>query len=190
MGTAASAEFASPVIVRGVARGWFDQTEVASWSPTYLGGVEDPNATCNGVIFPVSAAEFARFIQREVGYKPTQVDPSRVTMLDGSASAPDGDIWYFANTSQRVATAAHPIVQSYVDVCLNGCIEIEAMYPLASQAAFAEQFIKTTTNWGPPWVNDRIYPWRPFVHVPRAAAIDSLIQRVLGKEMFDQIKLP
>jgi hypothetical protein len=34
MATWPSAEFAFPVVVRGVARGWFDQTDVSSWSPT------------------------------------------------------------------------------------------------------------------------------------------------------------
>ena len=48
MGSWASAEFASPVIVKGVARGWFDQTGGVSWNPTYLGGVLDKNATCKG----------------------------------------------------------------------------------------------------------------------------------------------
>jgi hypothetical protein len=38
IGSWASAEFASPVIVKGVARGWFDQTGGVSWNPTYLGG--------------------------------------------------------------------------------------------------------------------------------------------------------
>ena len=189
MGTWPSAEFASPIIVKGVARGWFDQTDVPSWSPTYLGGVADPNATCNGVIFPVSAAEFDSYCQREIGYAPTQVDASQITMLDGSATAPDGYIWYFANTSQRFPSQEHPIVQSYVDVCLDGCLEIEAMYPLAQQASFAEQFIRTTSNWGPPWINDRLYPWRPFVYVPRASAIDALIQKVLGNDLFSQITL-
>jgi hypothetical protein len=39
------------------------------------------------------------------------------------------------------------------------------------------------------WINDRIYPWRPFVYVPRAFAIDALIQQVLGPAMFAQITL-
>jgi hypothetical protein len=46
-----------------------------------------------------------------------------------------------------------------------------------------------TSNWGPPWINDRIFPWRPFVHVPRAWAIDELIRKVLGQEIFAQITL-
>jgi hypothetical protein len=189
MRTWSSAEFASPVVVKGIARGWFDQTDVPSWSPTYLGGVTEEGAECNGVIFPVTELEFARYSRRETGYRPTKIDPSQVTMLDGRSSLPDGDIWYFANTRKRFASAEHPIVQSYVDVCLNGCLEIEATYPPAKQANFAEHFIRTTGNWGAPWINDRIYPWRPFVHVPRAAAIDALLRKVLGERMFAQITL-
>ena len=184
-----SAEYAWPVIVKGVARGWFDQTEVPSWNPTYLGGVAKPGAQCNGVIFPVTPAEFASYVQRETGYEPTKIDGTQITMLDGSSAAPNGDIWYFATRQQRFPSKDHPIVQSYVDVCLDGCLEIEAMYPLAKQANFAEFFIKTTSYWGQPWINDRIYPWRPFVYVPRAFAIDALIRQVLGLEMFGQITL-
>jgi hypothetical protein len=189
IGTWPSAEFASPVVVKGIARGWFDQTDVPSWSPTYLGGIGDESAECNGVIFRVTPAEFNSYTQRETGYRPMEIDPSRITMLDGSSAAPEGDIWYFANTRKRFPSAEHPIVQSYVDVCLGGCFEIEAMYPQAMHANFAERFIRTTSNWGSPWINDRIYPWRPFVHVPRAWAIDALIRKVLGQEMFAQITL-
>jgi hypothetical protein len=189
MRTWPSAEFASPAVVKGIARGWFDQTDVPSWSPTYLGGVTEEGAECNGVLFPVTSAELDSFSRRETGYRPTKIDPSQVTMLDGGSALPDVDIWYFANTLKRFASVERPIVQSYVDVCLNGCLEIEAMYPPAKQANFAEHFIRTTGNWGPPWINDRIYPWRPFVHVPRASAIDALLRRVLGEQMFAQITL-
>jgi len=188
-GTWPSAEFAFPVVVKGIARGWFDQTDVPSWSPTYLGGIADETAECNGVIFRVTPAEFNSYTQRETGYRPTEIDPSRVTMLDGSSTAPEGDIWYFANTRKRFPSAEHPIVQSYVDVCLDGCLEIEATYPRAKQGDFAERFVRTTGNWGPPWINDRIYPWRPFVYMPRAGAIDALLRKVLGEAMFAQITL-
>jgi hypothetical protein len=189
VGTWPAAEFASPVIVRGVSRGWFDQTGGASWNPTYLGAQLEKEGLCNGVIFPVTAAEFAAYGERELGYQLTKIDPAQITMLDGSQSAPDGDIWFYGNTEKRLPSTEHPIVQSYVDVCLDGCLEIEAMYPLAREASFAEQFVKTTSNWQPPWINDRIYPWRPFVHVPRASQIDALIQKVLGKDLFAKITL-
>lgn len=160
-----------------------------SWNPTYLGAVAQPGAECNGVIFPATPAEFAGFVERETGYSTTRIDRSRITMLDGHSAIPNGGIWYFATRQRHLPADKHPIVQSYVDVCLVGCLEIEGLYPLAKAARFAERFIKTTSGWGPPWINDRIYPWRPFVYVPRAFAIDALIQQVLGREMFDRITL-
>jgi hypothetical protein len=189
MHTWPTAEFAYPAVVKGIARGWFNQTEGSSWSPTYVGGVPEEGAECTGVIFPVTADELDSFSRRESGYRPTRIDRSQIAMLDGSSAPPDGDIWYFANIDKRLPSAEHPIVQSYVDVCLNGCIEIEAAYEQARRSNFAEQFIRTTAHWGPPWINDRIYPWRPFVHVPRARAIDALIRKVLGDDMFAQIKV-
>jgi cation transport regulator ChaC len=189
VGTWAGAEFASPVIVKGVARGWFDQIGGVSWNPTYLGAVLDKDAVCNGVIFPVTSQELLAYSRREVGYRPTKIEPSQFSMLDGNQTVPDADIWFYGNTEKKFPSSEHPIVQSYVDVCLDGCLEIEAMYPLAKQGNFAEEFIKTTSNWQPPWINDRIYPWRPFVYVPRASQIDALLQKVLGKETFAKITL-
>ena len=64
-------------------------------------------------------------------------------MLDGSQTVPEADIWFYGNTEKRFPSSEHPIVQSYVDVCLDGCLEIEGRYPLARQANFAEQFVKS-----------------------------------------------
>ena len=57
------------------------------WSPTYLGGIADEGAECNGVIFRVTPAEFDSYTQRETGYRPTEIDPSQITMLDGLTSS-------------------------------------------------------------------------------------------------------
>ena len=114
MGTSAGAEFASPVIVHGVSRGWFDQTGGPSWNPTYLGAVLEKDSVCNGVIFPVTSAEFAAYGEREVGYQLTKIDPSQITMLDGSQTVPEADIWFYGNTEKRFPSSEHPIVQSYV----------------------------------------------------------------------------
>lgn len=188
--TVPSAQFASPVVVRGISRGWYDQTGGASWNPTYLGAVADANATTNGVIYPVTPAQMEENNKREVGYLPTRIDPSAITMLDGSTAAPDADIWYYANVKKQPVSAEHPIVQSYVDLCIDGCLEVEAAYPLAKGANFAVQFIKTCTDWQIPWINDRIYPWRPSIYVPRASQIDALLRQVLGDDLFNQITLP
>src|SRR5262245_59829916 len=113
VGTWPSAEFASPVVVKGIARGWFDQTDVPSGSPTYLGGIVAEGAECNGLTFLETPAELNSDAQRQIGYRRTEIDPSQITMRDGSLAAPDGDIWYFANTRKLFPSAEHPIVQSY-----------------------------------------------------------------------------
>ena len=85
--------------------------------------------------------------------------------------------------------AGVPIVQSYVDICLSGCLEIEATFPLAKEAEFAETFLKTSTDWSKYWVNDRIYPRRAYVYQPNAGRIDELIEKVLGAELFSSIQI-
>lgn len=187
--TSPSALYAFPANVKGIQRGWFDQTGGFSISTTYLGAVPDPKSTCNGVIFQVSQQQLAAFDQRETGYKRDRIDQKDIEMLDGSASAPAGDIWYYANTKKQYASREFPIVQSYVDICVNGCLELEATYPKAKEKKFAETFLKTCSDWSKYWVNDRLYPRRAFIYVPNANTIDGLIVKVLGKEMFSSIQI-
>jgi hypothetical protein len=185
--TWASALYASPVIVKGIKRGWFDSTPASGLSPTYLGAVLDADHICNGVIFPISKEGLAAYNQREVGYTPTKIKQSNITMLDGRSAAPKGDIWFYANTKEKPASPQYPIVQSYVDICINGCLQLEAAYPLAQD--FTKMFIETCTGWTEWWVNDRIYPRRPFIYEPNAYTIDKLLQNVLGKELFSKIQI-
>jgi gamma-glutamylcyclotransferase (GGCT)/AIG2-like uncharacterized protein YtfP len=187
--TSPSALYASPVNVVGIQRGWFGRVVSASLSPTYLGAVSDPNFNCNGVIFKVSQQELEAFDNHESGYKRERIDRKNIAMLDGSKSAPEGDIWFYAVTEKHSASPEFPIVQSYVDICLNGCLEIEAAYPLAKEAEFAEMFLRTSTNWSKYWVNDRIYPRQPFIYLPNASKIDHLIRKALGEETFTNIEM-
>ncbi|HMG36675.1 MAG TPA: gamma-glutamylcyclotransferase family protein [Blastocatellia bacterium] len=183
--TSPTARYASPANVVGIQRGWFDQVGGVSLSPTYLGAVPDPDSKCNGVIFSVTKQQLEAFDQRETGYKRDRIDQKNITMLDGRKEPPAGDIWFYANTEKRYPSAKFPIVQSYVDICLNGCLEIEGTYPLAKEAKFAETFLRTCTNWSKYWVNDRIYPRRAFIYQPNASTIDQLIKNVLGEDFIN-----
>ena len=71
-------------------------------------------------------------------------------------------------------------MQSYVDACLNGCLEIEGRRSAGKAGQLRRALHQDDGNWVSPWINDRIYPWRPFVYVPRAWAIDALLQKVSG----------
>ena len=180
---------AAPAIVKGITRGWYYQAESASWSPTYLGAVVDRNATTNGVIYPVTDDELVANDAREADYQRILIPRSNIKLLDGRTEAPEGEYYFYANkpNSERKANDKHPIVQSYVDICVDGCLEVEAMYPLAKN--FAEEFIKTCTDWKTPWMNDRIFPYRPFIYMPRASNIDALLREFLPAGLFDKITM-
>ncbi|MEU9111057.1 gamma-glutamylcyclotransferase family protein [Streptomyces sp. NPDC048483] len=179
-----------PVSVQGITRGWYDRVDTVSWGPTYLGAFPDRRSTCNGVIFQVAQGELREFADREEGYKLIRIPPGDITMLDGRSAPPPGSFWYFGSASRRYVSQDFPIVQSYVDVCVSGCLEVEDEFPASRTAKFAQNFFTATTDWKTPWINDRIYPWRPFVHVPQANKIDTLIRDQLGEKMFRSISLP
>ena len=53
---------------------------------------------------------------------------------------------------------------------------------------FAESCIATTDGWSPHWVNDRLQPRRPFIHQPKASAIDALLHKMVP-EQFEEIRI-
>lgn len=173
--TSPSALYASPVKVVGIQRGWFGRLDDVG--PTYLAALPSPNSNCNGVIFKVSVEELAAVDEYESGYGRKRIDSKNVIMLDESKPVPEGDIWFYTCAVKRFATPQSPILQSYVDTCLNGCFEIEASFPKAKEAKFAEQFLKTTSDWSKYWVNDRTQPEHP-----NSNKIDELIRKVLAQE--------
>lgn len=179
-----------PVRVEGVQRGWWLRGVPIGYSTTFLGSRAVKGGVCYGVIYPVNDEELAATDRRESGYTRQSIPPEAITMLDGRATPPEGTVWFYAETRDitHVPDATFPIVQSYVDICLNGCLELEAEYPAARAADFARQFIRTTHDWNAYWVNDRLYPRRPFIYVPRAFDIDQLLHEELPA-LFAQIQL-
>jgi len=166
-----------PARVTGYQRGWFHQfaNNVGS-TCTYLGAIAKPGATVNGVIYKVGDIEKTK--ERETGYTAEPVN-GKITMLDGGAPWDAGDVYLFVSNPEDISktkepTPAIPMVQSYVDICVNGCLEIEALYRTA--AGFTQEFIKTSTGWNKYWVNDRLYPRRPFIYCPNSSAIDQALQ--------------
>jgi len=48
--------------------------------------------------------------------------------------------------------------------------------------------LATTRDWSEHWVNDRIYPRRPFIYQPRSRQIDSLLAQQLP-QYFSRIRI-
>jgi hypothetical protein len=147
-------------------------------------------AECNGVLFSLPPDDLEKLNWREQEYVPLQLDPGTIDGYEGALTLDDAEVWCYAAAEIALPNRLHPIVQSYVDTCVGGCLEIEEAYPGARAAGFARRFLETTSGWQEPWVNDRIFPWRPSAHEPRAWAVDQLILDVLGRETFDLMRVP
>jgi len=112
-----------------------------------------------------------------------QFAADEIEMLDGSGPLKIGDdvhVYIFVSNPASISktkepTPTFPMVESYVDICINGCLELEALYR-SVQGSFTQEFIRTTTGWNAYWVNDRIYPRRPFIYAPNASAIDKALK--------------
>jgi hypothetical protein len=171
-----------PARVSGYRRGWFHQfADHVGSSCTFLGAVKNEGKTINGAIYKVSDIKSTQ--QREVGYTATALRADQIEMLDGGgpwAMAEDVKVYIFVSNPDSISptgepTSKFPIVQSYVDLCINGCLELDALYR-AANGSFTQEFIRTTTGWNANWVNDRIYPRRPFIYAPNASAIDKALK--------------
>ncbi len=195
MRTTPSARNAFPVKVKGVRRGWWARGAASGLTTTFLGALDDPAAECNGVIYPVTAQEIAATDQREnAGYKRCKIDPNEITMKDGRNTPPDGEFWAYINlippdeVGDNLPSPQFPMVQSYVDICINGCLEVEGKYPTA--AGFTQDFIDLTDEWNRYWVNDRLYPRRPFIFQPSATNIDAALKSApKTAELFYEVEL-
>lgn len=166
----------APVRVQGFRRAWMERGASVGFSTTFLGVSKDAKSAMNAVLFPLdSESDIVNMDARENGYCRVQVSKDQIDALDLS-SVPDGEIWLYASKQQNIAapSTTYPIVQSYVDVFLSGCLQIEARFQLEG---FARECIRSTHGWSKHWVNDRIYPRRPFIYQPKAAAIDRLLSR-------------
>jgi gamma-glutamylcyclotransferase (GGCT)/AIG2-like uncharacterized protein YtfP len=128
------AMYVLPARARGFARGWWARTGAIGFSTTYVGVIPENSATVNGVVYAVSEEELKATNQREQGYTPTDIT-SDVEILGGGA-APKGRVWIYVNDFKKgerqkcLPSPQFPIVQSYVDICLTGCLELRRDFPM------------------------------------------------------------
>jgi gamma-glutamylcyclotransferase (GGCT)/AIG2-like uncharacterized protein YtfP len=185
--TAPGAGPASPVVVKGYRRGWFAKGDAIGFDTTYLGAVADAKSHLNAVIYRIDPVELQATDQRESFYCRRALDRAAVTILDSEAAPVEGQIWIYVNKPEGIATPTerYPIVQSYVDIFVSGCLEQEQQHHLTG---FARQCLTTTTDWSPHWVSDRIYPRRPFIYQPKARQIDKLLSDQLP-DYFQRIRI-
>jgi ChaC-like protein len=191
MRTTPAAMYVLPAKVKGFTRGWWARTGAVGFSTTFLGAIPLPNGSMNGVVYAVSKEELERTNKREAGYTPTDITGS--VEIFGGFKPKGGNVWLYVNNFKNaqeldkcVPSADFPIVQSYVDICLTGCLQIQQGFPEFGD--FAADFLQSTREWSKYWENDRAYPRRAPFAVPLAQDIDKLLQKYLP-DQFREIRL-
>jgi len=177
-----------PVTIHGFSRKWNAQGASVGFSTTFLGIEADPSASFNAVVFklPTTAADVQATLDsydaRETWYCRQKVKVNDVKFFNSNLTADqNGEYWIYVNKPEFTAkpNEEYPIVQSYVDIFVSGCLEIEDKYALAGYAAAC---IDTTVGWNKNWMNDRIYPRRPFLYEPKASRIDKILAAQVPKQ--------
>lgn len=177
-----------PVLVTGFQRAWNTH---GVYPTTYLGVTAVESAA-------MAAALYRDFLDadgnlasdaRELDYCRAAVEPAKVRMLDGSVVPAGSEIWIYVTkpTSLALPDSNHPIVQSYVDIFITGCLQLQERVG-DPDLDFVEQCILTTDGWSPHWVNDRVYPRRPFGAQPNAFKIDHYLNTLLP-EIVKEIRI-
>jgi hypothetical protein len=148
----------------------------------------------NGVIFQVPTADMPDFDRREVGYNKIRVPLKYITVHykhnsnsdDSSATLsttlhhqqadfsfkPNDNIWLYVPLPGHThyADENHPLLQSYVDTVLQGCLSWGG-------PTMAERFILTTGGWSEYFLNDTPSSRRPWLYRKEYNTIDDLLKK-------------
>lgn len=138
-------EEAIPAIVTDLQRRWGKVEPSYRIAPLVA---EVGEGRCNGVLVKIRHQALADFDRREKGYRRIELDPAKVVMNDSNLSS--GPIWVYVKTNPEPPCEVQPIMQSYVDTVLAGCLSISDQ--------FAKTFVETTMGWHHPIENDRHQP--------------------------------
>ncbi|MGF1726999.1 gamma-glutamylcyclotransferase family protein [Photobacterium nomapromontoriensis] len=136
---------AIPATVSGLQRHWGKVEGNYPISPLVAAVGE---GMCNGVLVSVDKSALAQFDQRERGYNRIELDPMQFEtphLFDTNQP-----IWVYTKSLPEPPCMIKPIMQTYVDTVLCGCLSISD--------DFAKTFIDTTQGWHHPLENDRHQP--------------------------------
>ena len=145
----------------------------------------------NGVLFRVAQSLMPVFDRREVGYEKVRIPLDCVEFFDKSPSSwhkklgPEDRLWVYVPlpTFNKPADENHPLLQSYVDTVLQGCLEWGG-------ESMAESFIQTTGGWSTYFLNDTPSSRRPWLFRKDYSLIDRLLQKYASKTYFGDRKHP
>ena len=176
LGTVQYSEDFYPIIIYDFKRSFGQRGNF--YRTTFLTSFNRKNSFLNAIYFKVSQDDLNKIDKREAGYCRKKLDNSKIELLLKDENKSNKVFWIYASNTENVRPPSKdfPIVQSYVDLFLGGCFEVEIKYQIKD---FAKQCVETTDNWTKSWLNDRTHPRRPF-DIPFAVRIDNLLKEKIS----------
>lgn len=202
------------VRVSKICRGWLNNYDPdlkingLTLKPTYLTAfkIQNTKITCTGLLIKLNDDEVEIVDKRELSscYSKEKIDPNDIIEIKNFPNTdnnfdPTSQIYYYCNNSSMcslsnkscsknlyIASAKHPIVQSYVDICCNGWLMIDLKFG-NKNFDLTNEFVIHTYFWNTEWLNDRIYKYRPFIFEPNAFIINGILEKHLG-DLLNKIK--
>jgi hypothetical protein len=175
--TAPNTGDALPAMVSGFERSFNSSGSSIGFSTTYLGVTQKAESQMTAAVYRMFRLEdISATDAREANYCRVSVAPDQIRLLDGSEVLRDGQYWIYVNKPDYRALASErlPLVQSYIDIFVTGCQQL-SQRAIKFDGNFVVECLRTTQGWSVHWVNDRIYPRRPFIYQPNAGFIDRLL---------------
>mmetsp|Transcript_13 Transcript_13/g.26 ORF Transcript_13/g.26 Transcript_13/m.26 type:complete len:299 (-) Transcript_13:270-1166(-) len=132
---------AHPATVHHLERGWIAR----GGKCTFVAVQFRENAKCSGVLIEVDHDELKKFDIREAGYKRAKIHLDHIDLFPSNHDANlddverDVHVWVYLSKNPQPANPSYPIMQSYVDIILRGCLTISE--------DFALSFVRTTSGW-------------------------------------------
>ena len=117
--------------------------------------------------------------------KLSSLSPSSSSSLWHKGLGPADRLWLYVPLAShtKMADENHPLLQSYVDTVLQGCLEWGG-------EVMAEQFLQTTGGWSTYFLNDTPSSRRPWLYRKDYSTIDRLLQKYASKTFFGDRKHP
>ena len=153
--TVPEAEYASPVLVKNFERIWASRGQKSG--ATFLLAIPNEGYVMNAIYYKAKANDIAATDLREASYCRVKI-PSKDLLPLGVKSLPKGDYWMYVKefSDAEFPTRDFPILQTYADVFMTGCLQTQADFNLTE---FGQLCFNTTYNWDlANWLNDRTKP--------------------------------
>jgi len=128
--------FLCSVRLKNYKRSW--EVLIKEIKVTSLGISNKDGANCNGLIYEVDGGKLQELDIRETNsYKRVEINRDYIELIEGDL--PEGRIWTYITKIPQGPTKDSPILMSYVEVILTGCINIGE--------GFTKEFLESTYDW-------------------------------------------